>query len=111
MNVNFNGYGENAATFIADASVDGAGIPVKVTDNGTVSKCSAGDNFCGVCLGVRNGYAVVQLSGYVRVKTDKKIAVGYKKLSAAADGAVSVTTTGRECLVIDSDDTSAGFIL
>ena len=48
--------------------------------------------------------------GYVKVKSDKKIAVGYKKLSATAGG-VSVTTTGREYLVLDSTDTSVGFIL
>ncbi len=66
---------------------------------------------CGVCVSVRGGYAVVQLSGYVKVKSDKKIAVGYKKLSATAAGGVSVTTTGREYLVLDSTDTSVGFIL
>lgn len=64
-----------------------------------------------MCVCVRGGYAVVQLSGYVKVKSDKKIGVGYKKLSATADGGVSVTTAGREYLVLDSTDTSAGFIL
>ena len=72
MNVNFNGFGENAATFIADKTITEAGV---------------------------------------KVKSDKKIAVGYKKLSATADGGVSVTTTGREYLVLDSTDTSVGFIL
>ena len=103
MNVNFNGFGENAATFIADETLTEAG--------GTVAKCDASENFCGVCVSVRGGYAVVQLSGYVKVKSDKKIAVGYKKLSATAVGGVSVTTTGREYLVLDSTDTSVGFIL
>ena len=110
MNVNFNGFGENAATFIADGTLTEA-VPVKMKDNGTVAKCDASENFCGVCVSVRGGYAVVQLSGYVKVKSDKKIAVGYKKLSATADGGVSVTTTGREYLVLDSTDTSVGFIL
>ena len=103
MNVNFNGYGENAATFIADETLTEAGVPVKMKDNGTVAKCDASENFCGVCVSVRGGYAVV--------KSDKKIAVGYKKLSATAGGGVSVTTTGREYLVLDSTDTSVGFIL
>jgi hypothetical protein len=111
MNVNFNGYGENAATFIADKTLTEAGVPVKMKDNGTVAKCDASENFCGVCVSVRGGYAVIQLSGYVKVKSDKKIAVGYKKLSATAVGGVSVTTTGREYLVLDSTDTSVGFIL
>ena len=110
MNVNFNGFGENAATFIADGTLTDAGVPVKMKDNGTVAKCDSGDSFCGVCIGVRGGYAVVQLSGYVTVKSDKKIGVGYKKLASSADG-VSVSTTGREYLVIDSTDTSVGFIL
>lgn len=111
MNVNFNGFGENAATFIADETLTEAGVPVKMKDNGTVAKCGASENFCGVCVSVRGSYAVVQLSGYVKVKSDKKITVGYKKLSATADGGVAVTTTGREYLVLDSTDTSVGFIL
>ena len=36
MNVNFNGFGENAATFIADETLTEAGGPVKMKDNGTV---------------------------------------------------------------------------
>jgi len=96
MNVNFNGFGENAATFIADKTITEAGVPVKMKDNGTVAKCDASENFCGVCVSVRGGYAVVQLSGYVKVKSDKKIAVGYKKLSATAGGGVAVSKTGRE---------------
>ncbi len=47
MNVNFNGYGENAATFIADKTITEAGVPVKMKDNGTVAKCDASENFCG----------------------------------------------------------------
>lgn len=66
MNVNFNGYGENVATFVADSSLTAAGVPVKITADGTVGKCSANDIFCGICVGLRDGYAAVQLSGYAR---------------------------------------------
>jgi len=55
MNVNFNGFGENAATFIADKTLTEAGVPVKMKDNGTVAKCDASENFCGVCVSVRGG--------------------------------------------------------
>lgn len=48
MNVNFNGFGENAATFIADETLTEAGVPVKMKDNGTVAKCDASENFA-VC--------------------------------------------------------------
>ena len=50
MNVNFNGFGENAATFIADETLTEAGVPVKMKDNCTVAKCNASENFCGVCV-------------------------------------------------------------
>ena len=111
MNVNFNGYGENAATFIADKTITEAGVPGKMKDNGTVAKCEASENFCGVCVSVRGGYAVVQLSGYVKVKSDKQIAVVYKKLSATAGGGVSLTTTATGYPVLASTITSLGFIL
>lgn len=111
MNVNFNGYGENVATFEADAALTAAGVPVKMIGDGKVAPCDTGDDFCGICVNVRAGYATVQLSGYVKVAAGSKIAVGYKKLSAAADGGVSVTTAGREHLVIDSTADSVGFIL
>jgi hypothetical protein len=68
MNVNFNGYGENVLTFIADSSLVEPGGFVKMTADGTVGKCSAGDIFCGVCVGLRGGYAAVQMSGYVTMQ-------------------------------------------
>nr|DAZ14599.1 MAG TPA: hypothetical protein [Caudoviricetes sp.] len=111
MNVNFNGYGENAATFEADSTLKASGVPVKISDDGTVAPCASGDVFCGVCLSVRNGYAVVQLGGYVTLPATSKIAVGYKKLAAAANGCAAVSTTGREYLVVNSTADSVSFIL
>ena len=111
MNVNFNGYGENVLTFIADSGLTETGVPVKVSDDGTVAKCSGNDNFCGICVGLRNGYAVVQLAGYVKVATAAKIAVGYKKLAAGNAGDVAINSSGRELLVVDSTATEAGIIL
>ena len=100
MNVNFNGYGENVITFIADSSI-----------TAKVAKCSANDVFCGVCVGLRDGYAAVQTSGYVRMPATSKIAVGYKKLVADGSGNVAVNSGGRELLVVDSTATEVGFIL
>ena len=111
MNVNFNGFNENVATFIADSSITEAGVPVKISADGTVAKCAADDVFCGVCVGVRDGYAAVQLSGYVTLPAASKIAVGYKKLAAGANGTVAVNNSGRELLVVDSTATQAGLIL
>lgn len=111
MNVNFNGYGENAATFIADSTLTQAGVPVKISADGTVSPCSANEIICGICLEVRNGYAVVQLSGYARVNTTAKLALGYTKVAAAANGKVAANTSGREVLVVESRTSEAGIIL
>ncbi|HCA04683.1 MAG TPA: hypothetical protein DEO32_02165 [Ruminococcaceae bacterium] len=111
MNVNFNGAGENVVTFIADSSVTEAGIPVKVSADGTVAKCAANDLFCGICVGVREGYAAVQISGYAVFGTTSKLAAGYKKLAAAANGKIAVNENGRELLVVNSTATEAGVIL
>ena len=111
MNVNFNGYGENAVTFETDGLVNTAGVPVKMTDDGKVTACASGDVFCGVCLSVRDGYAVVQLSGYVTMPAKTKIAAGYKKLAAGENSAVAVSASGREYLVLNSTADSVGFIL
>ena len=46
MNVNFNGYGENVTTFIADSGLTAAGVPVKLSGDGTVTVCSASALVC-----------------------------------------------------------------
>ena len=111
MNVNFNGYGENVATFIANSTLTETGVPVKISADGTVTKCSSGDKFCGICVGIRDGYATVQLSGYVRVQTSAKLALGYTKLAVGASDKIAANDNGRELLVIESTATDAGIIL
>ena len=98
MNVDFKGFGENAATFVADATLYQPGVAVKITDDGKASKCNANDKFCGICLGVRDGYATVQLKGYAEFKASSKIAVGYQKLAATAAGGAG----GRPSAVVVS---------
>lgn len=111
MNVNFNGYGENAATFVADSTLTQTGVPVKISADGTVAPCSANEVFCGICTALRNGYATVQLSGYATVATAARLSLGYQKLAAAANGKVSVNANGRELLVVNSTASEAGVIL
>lgn len=107
MELSFNGFGENTATFAAQSGVT-PGAPVKMTANGTVGLCAAGDNFCGAALNVRSGYAAVQLSGYVRLPYDGTVpSVGWQSLSAAAGNKIQAASTGgRQLLVLDVDDTS-----
>lgn len=112
MNVAFNGYDEGIITFEAASGVT-AGSPVEITANGKVSAVTSGA-FCGICRSVRNGYASVQLKGYVKAESSGSISLGYQKLGAYTGGKVKAdSTNGREYLVVDVDSTAntVGFIL
>ena len=111
MDVNFNGYNENVLTFIADSGITNPGVPVKISASGKVSKCSTNDVFCGVCVNVRDGYAAVQLSGYVVVPAAAKLNVGYQKVAVNSAGKLAANENGREVLVVISSATEAGIIL
>lgn len=104
MELSFSGFGENAATFAAQDGVT-PGMPVKMTANGTVGACAAGDDFCGMALNIREGCAAVQLAGYVRLPYDGTApVVGWQALSAAAGGKIQTASTGgRKLLVVDVD--------
>ncbi len=110
MNVDFKGYGENVATFIAADTVK-EGDLVKVSDNFKVAPCAANDEIAGVCVGVSGGYAAVQLSGYVEIESSKKITLGYSSIAAASATQATTSTTARKYNVIYSTDTKVGFIL
>ncbi len=115
MSVAFNGYKESLATFKAANGLT-AGVPVKVSANGTVDRCAAGDNFCGVASGVGSGYASVQMGGFVSLPYTGATApvVGYTSLAADGSGGVKVVTEGgRSMLVFEVDTTvkTVGFML
>lgn len=111
MNVNFNGIGETVATFIADESLTQAGVPVKVSADGTAAACGEGDCFCGVCVGLRGGFAAVQLYGYTTLSAAEKIDTGYQKLACDAQGKAVVDNDGRELLVVESAADEIGIFL
>ncbi|MBQ5398819.1 MAG: hypothetical protein IIU14_05195 [Ruminococcus sp.] len=110
MNVDFKGYGENVATFIADSGV-AVGNIVKLSDNFKVVNAASGDDFIGVCVGVRSGYAAVQLSGYVEVPASAQIALGRTGIAAASATAVATAQNGTKFRVIYSTSNKVGFIL
>ena len=110
MKVCFHGFQENVASFEVSGTVS-KGDPVKVSANGTVAACAAGDKFCGIALSVRDGIAAVQLAGYVRVPVSGAVSAGYQTHAAAGEGAVKAAETGRELLVIDADSAECGILL
>jgi len=115
MQVSFNGYGQQVATFVVGDNVE-AGSPVMIGPNGTVNGTAAGGDFCGICLSKGNGYAAVQLKGYVRQSYTGTLSTGRVDLTGAAGGKVKVsggTDKKVAVLVVDTDDTAkiCGFIL
>lgn len=109
MNIKFSGFNENVLTFECVGTLN-PGDLVKVSASCKVTKASANDDFIGVCVSVRNGYAAVQIAGYVEVAKSGTITVGYNKL-VAASAAVKTAESGIDRLVIYVDDTTVGFIL
>lgn len=111
MNINFSGYNENVVTFEIDSTDVVMGTPVKMSKSGTVTACEAGDDIIGVAVNVRNGYAAVQLSGYIEMPTDEDFSVGRNVIVAAGETKVKSGTDGREYLVVYVDNGVVGFIL
>ena len=100
MNVSFEEIGRMAVTFAQGGCESGQ--VCKVSANGTVAPCAAGDKFCGIVEGVRGGFAAVQVAGFASVAVSGSLNVGY--VSLCADGAGGVKAgTGREYLVVSVD--------
>ena len=105
MKVSYEGIGQWAATFACDGAAEGE--LVKLTANGTVGACSAGDPFCGQVLSVgRDGSAcAVALGGMVTAgySGSSAPAVGWSGLAADGSGGVKASSAGRSYLVVDVD--------
>ena len=85
--ISFEDIGAVTATFAAGEGVEGGQV-VKVTGNGTVGPCAAGDAFCGVALEPRKGAAAVQVKGFVTVSCTGDLALGWTALAADGQGGV-----------------------
>ena len=111
MSISYQGIGEWCATCGCGAVKEGE--IVKVSANGTVAKCTAGDGFCGVVRAIaHDGEAcTVQLGGLAEVKySGTAPAVGYAELVADGTGGVSKpgdNQSGSAYLVL-SVDSAAG---
>lgn len=107
MNVSFEGIGENVATFEAlesGAAQAVAGEAVTLYGNGTVCACTTeGDVPVGKAIAVRDGYASVQLTGYMELPCAGSLKAGFSRVSVNADGKLDADANGREALVVDVD--------
>ena len=109
MNISFLGYQEHVLTFECESTVT-AGKLVKMSASGKVAPAVANDAFIGVAVSVSEGYAAVQLDGYVEQPKSGTVNVGYNKLAAASSG-VKAAESGVDRLVVYADDNIVGFIL
>ena len=107
MSISYQGIGEWCATFGCGAVSEGE--IVKVSANGTVAKCTAGNGFCGVVRAIAHDSkaCTVQLGGLTEVKySGTAPAVGYAELVADGTGGVSKpgdNQSGSAYLVLSVD--------
>lgn len=111
MNISYNGFENNIATFIADGVTKG--WPVCIEDSCTVT--DADMEFAGVCTGVSGSLAGVQLRGYVELSyTGEAPAPGWGYLMADGSGGVTAADSGIVpylIIKVDADNSTVGFIL
>lgn len=108
MNVSFEEIGRMAVTFAQDGCQGGQ--VCKVSANGTVAPCAAGEKFCGIVEGVCGGYAAVQVAGFAEVAVSGSITLGYVNLCADGNGGVKAGN-GREYLVVSVDENAGTAII
>ena len=68
MKLSYEGIGQWAATFACDDLAEGE--LVKVSANGTVAACAAGDDFCGMVLSVGRGGVQADADGSTYLVVD-----------------------------------------
>ena len=93
MKLSYEGIGQWAATFACDDLAEGE--LVKVSANGTVAACAAGDDFCGMVLSVGRGGDACAVAlggmvtaGYTVPAEGAAPALGWSGLSADGEGGV-----------------------
>ena len=111
MKCSYEGIGQWAATFACEDLAEGE--VVKISANGTVGACSAGDDFCGMALSVgRDGGACsvalggMVTAGYTVPSQGAAPALGWTALTADGAGGVQADADGRSFLVVDVDESA-----
>ncbi len=110
MSLSFLGYDEKVVTFAVEGDL-AAGDLVKISADETVKATTAGEVFCGKVINVRNGFAAVQLSGYMEADCNGEVELGFTKIAADESNTVAYAEDGHEVLVISATNNRIGFIL
>lgn len=101
--ISYEGVGQMMATFQCGEAVK-MGQVVKVSNDSTVAPCAAGERIAGMAVVVRDGFASVQLSGFIAVKAAGVSTTGWVKLSADGSGGMKADEgAGTPYLVVQTD--------
>ena len=107
MNISLNGYGTGYVTLEAAEGLT-EGVMAKISANHTAAAAGDGEAFIGPVLSVRDGLALVQLSGICTVPyTGTAPTLGYDMLAAGASGGIRTTETGGRTVLVTAVDASA----
>ncbi len=111
--VSYKGFNQGVLTFKSSGAKTGA--PVSIDMNGNVVNAINGNEFVGICVGVHDGYAAVQISGYAEIKYSGSIsASGYVALVSDGKNGVKSSTTNiarYKMIKNDTENSVVGFIL
>ena len=112
MIYDFKGFNENVITLPAAEGL-AAGNPVTIA-SGDASPANANSDFVGICTGVADGVATVQVSGYVEIAATGVSSYGYAGIVSNGSGGVKKSDSAvRKAYIIkiDSTNNKIGFIL
>lgn len=114
MTFAYKGFNENTATFAAYDDVE-KGVPVEMAESCTVKKAIDGQYFVGVCSGVIDGIAGVQLTGYIEMKYSGTVpSLGTCQVVSNGDGGIKITASGGRMVTViklDTEKKTVGFII
>lgn len=108
MNISLNGYGTGYVTLEAAEGLT-EGVLAKISANHTAAAAGDGEAFIGPVLSVRDGLALVQLSGICTVAYTGPAPPPWAMICSAADASGGIKTTeagGRTVLVTAVDSTA-----
>lgn len=111
-NLSFEGIGGLWVGFYCPTET-AEGAPVKISGEGTVAPCSAGDPIDGMVLAWSDNFATVQVKGFVTlsVSDDEDLTVGHTTLSGDGDGGIVYDEGGLSYLVVSCTGTEATILL
>jgi hypothetical protein len=102
MNISYEGIGELVVT--VPVALCQEGHICRINTDGRAEECDAGEKFCGLVLAEENGTAAVQLEGFIKVGySGSRPMPGYVTLAGDGNGKVMTSNTGREYLVVASN--------